>query len=66
MKQLITLLLLTFSSQLVFSQSDDLQLASSFFPKEKAKVLVVGTFHFDFPGMGRIDKVTNGWKWVDS
>ncbi|PKA82088.1 hypothetical protein ATE92_0213 [Ulvibacter sp. MAR_2010_11] len=24
---------------------------SSFFPKEKAQVLVVGTFHFDYPGL---------------
>ena len=28
--------------------------------------MLVQSFHFDFPGMGRIDKVTNGWKWVAS
>lgn len=35
---------------------------SDFFPKEKAKVLVVGTFHFDYPGLdaqktGENDKI---------
>lgn len=29
----------------------DLKSPSDFFPKEKANVLVVGTFHFDYPGL---------------
>ena len=26
--------------------------------------MLVQSFHFDFPGLGRIDKVKDGWKWV--
>ncbi len=26
--------------------------------------IVVQSFHFPFPGLGRIDKVSNGWTWV--
>ncbi len=32
-------------------KKSDLKTASQYFPKEKTKVLVVGTFHFDYPGM---------------
>lgn len=36
-----------------FEDEDSTQIksVSSFFPKEKTKVLVVGTFHFDYPGL---------------
>lgn len=37
----------------------ELKPVSSFFPQKKAKILVVGTFHFDYPGM-------DGHKTVDS
>lgn len=53
MKNLI--LLITF---LVFSScgsettnKSDIKSPSDFFPAERAKVLVVGTFHFDYPGL---------------
>lgn len=26
--------------------------------------ILVQTFHFDFPGLGRIDKLNNNWSWV--
>ena len=29
--------------------------ASEYFPAEKAKILVVGTFHFDYPGLDAIN-----------
>ena len=32
-------------------QQEYLKPMSSFFPEERAKVLVVGTFHFDYPGL---------------
>lgn len=32
-------------------KQDTFKTAKDFFPKEKAKVLVVGTFHFDYPGL---------------
>lgn len=33
------------------SISEKIKSPSEFFPKEKTKVLVVGTFHFDYPGL---------------
>ncbi len=33
------------------SKNSALKQASEYFPKEKAQVLVVGTFHFDYPGL---------------
>lgn len=49
-------LLLSFS---VFGQRTEIiQKPSSFFPKEKAQVLVVGTFHMDYPNLDAI-KITN-------
>ena len=32
-------------------QNDTIKTAADFFPKEKANVLVVGVFHFDYPGL---------------
>ncbi len=29
-----------------------------------ANSMLVQTFHFDFPGLGRIDKLNNNWSWV--
>ena len=33
------------------SEKSILQAPSTYFPNEKIKVLVVGTFHFDYPGL---------------
>lgn len=33
------------------NKTDTLKTPADFFPKQKAKVLVVGTFHFDYPGL---------------
>lgn len=33
------------------TKSENIKSASSFFPKERAKILVVGTFHFDYPNL---------------
>jgi Family of unknown function (DUF5694) len=48
-----TLLFLLFLTQIsVFSQiKESIRKPSAFFPKERAKVLVVGTFHFDYPNL---------------
>jgi hypothetical protein len=35
----------------LFGQKQEIPSPSSFFPKEIPKVLVVGTFHFDYPGL---------------
>ena len=40
-----------FCSQCIFSQNDTIKRPSSFFPKQKTQVLVVGTFHFDYPNL---------------
>ncbi|MEX0289435.1 MAG: MBL fold metallo-hydrolase [Flavobacteriaceae bacterium] len=29
-----------------------------------AKSMLVQSFHFDFPGLGRVDKLANKWSWV--
>jgi len=34
--------------------SNELKSASEFYPKERAQVLVVGTFHFDYPGLDEL------------
>lgn len=34
-----------------FAQQSNFKSPSSFFPKEKTKVLIVGTFHFDYPNL---------------
>lgn len=60
MKSLITLsiisLLILFSFRSSISQEKPrLKPPSEFFPAEKVKVLVVGTFHFDYPGLDVIN-----------
>lgn len=52
MKLIFKMLLLSACSGLVFGQNKEkMKSGYSFFPKERAKVLVVGTFHFDYPGL---------------
>ncbi|MFN8344265.1 MAG: DUF5694 domain-containing protein [Spirosomataceae bacterium] len=52
MKQTLTLLLLSVYSGFTFGQNrEKIKSGYSFFPKERAKVLVVGTFHFHYPGL---------------
>lgn len=46
-----SLLLFIFISTLSFAQKQTLKKPTSFFPKDKTKVLVVGTFHFDYPNL---------------
>ncbi len=46
---LISLFLIT--SLTIWSQNDPVKSPSSFFPAKKAQVLVVGTFHFDYPDL---------------
>ena len=49
---LLTCVLLFFScSKEVPSNKIELKPVSSFFPGNKTKVLVVGTFHFHYPGL---------------
>lgn len=50
MKKSILLSFILFS---VFSvaQQSNIKTPASFFPKEKTKVLIVGTFHFDYPNL---------------
>lgn len=49
MKQYLFLLILISSCEST-SNLPTIKTASSFFPDQKAKVLVVGTFHFNYPG----------------
>lgn len=52
MKQKLLTTILLINSIIVFGQkNDEIKNSSTFFPKEKTKVLVVGTFHFDYPGL---------------
>ncbi|SDQ07250.1 DUF5694 domain-containing protein [Flagellimonas zhangzhouensis] len=44
---------LVFVSSFAFGQTQ-LKPPSEFYPKQKTKVLVVGTFHFDFPGLDQL------------
>lgn len=59
MRYFIFLLFFFINSQFVLCQnSENIQKLSSFFPKEKAHVLVVGTFHFDYPNLD-VNKTNN-------
>lgn len=52
MKQIIYLILFSLQTLIVFGQTkNEIKPPSAFFPKEKVKVLVVGTFHFDYPNL---------------
>lgn len=56
MKKSILAGLLLFSVFGIAQQSNN-KAPSSFFPKEKPKVLIVGTFHFDYPNLDAIKTV---------
>lgn len=47
------LFLFVFASSFTFGQTQ-LKPPSEFYPKQKTKVLVVGSFHFDFPGLDEV------------
>jgi len=49
--QLCSMLLLLVSCNSDKVKQKDFKTAKDFFPEEKAQVLVVGTFHFDYPGL---------------
>lgn len=52
MKHLISLLVLLVNFCVVFAQKKEhIQSPESFFPKQRIKVLIVGTFHFEYPGL---------------
>ncbi len=51
MKKFVTLFLILNSAILFGQTSPIIKPSASFFPKDKAKVLVVGTFHFEYPNM---------------
>ncbi|MEO6549765.1 MAG: DUF5694 domain-containing protein [Ferruginibacter sp.] len=52
MKLIILLFIFSSTSMLTLAQKkEEIRKASSFFPKERAKILFVGTFHFDYPGL---------------
>ena len=52
MKQKIITTIFLISSIIAFGQKkDEIKNPSTFFPKEKTAVLVVGTFHLDYPGL---------------
>lgn len=52
MKQKFLTIIFLISAIIAFGQKkDEIKNASTFFPKEKTQVLVVGTFHFDYPGL---------------
>jgi hypothetical protein len=52
MKQKILTTIFLISSIITFGQKkDEIKKPSTFFPKEKTSVLVVGTFHLDYPGL---------------
>jgi hypothetical protein len=54
MKPVLICSLFLLCTILVNSQQARLKSPSSFFPAKKAKILVVGTFHFDYPGLDAI------------
>ncbi|MEA5258771.1 DUF5694 domain-containing protein [Arcicella aquatica] len=58
---LITLVTICFNTLNLFGQKSEIKQPSSFFPKEKAQVLVVGTFHFDYPNLD-VNKINDGDK----
>lgn len=63
MKKITSLILisLVLSVPFLHSQSNTLKTRADFIPKEKTKVLVMGTFHFNFPGLDE-HKTTDGNK----
>lgn len=58
---LIILVAICFNTLNIFAQKSEIKQPSSFFPKEKAQVLVVGTFHFDYPNLD-VNKINDGDK----
>ncbi|MGM0579244.1 MAG: DUF5694 domain-containing protein [Bacteroidota bacterium] len=55
MKKYWSLSIILFCSFISYAQENyELKKPSSFFPKEKTKVLVLGTFHFDYPGLDAV------------
>ncbi|HEX9826683.1 MAG TPA: DUF5694 domain-containing protein [Flavobacteriaceae bacterium] len=51
LKPLLIIAILFFSCSNQNKDQQNIKAVSDYFPKEKAKVLVVGTFHFDYPGL---------------
>jgi hypothetical protein len=55
MKKLLYLFVFIFCSNFSFAQENlELREPSSFFPKERKQVLLVGTFHFNYPGLDAV------------
>lgn len=50
-KSLLFVAILFFSCSNQNKDQQNIKAVSDYFPKEQAKVLVVGTFHFDYPGL---------------
>lgn len=50
-KSLLIVSILFFSCSNQNKDQQSIKAVSDYFPKEQAKVLVVGTFHFDYPGL---------------
>lgn len=50
-RYLFLIALLFFLTLSCTKRQDILKPPSDYFPKERAKVLVVGTFHFDYPNL---------------
>jgi len=50
-KSLLIVSILFFSCSNQNKDQQNIKAVSGYFPKEQAKVLVVGTFHFDYPGL---------------
>ena len=63
MKKTISIILFIANSINIYSQNNSIKSPSSFFPTNKAQVLVVGTFHFDYPNLD--NHVTNDSNRVD-
>ncbi len=47
----LTIIFFLLISVIINAQNIEIKPTSEFFPKEKTKVLVVGTFHFDYPNL---------------
>ena len=60
-RKLCFTLIILVNAALLFGQKKDIKSPSSFFPAEKTKVLVVGSFHFDYPGLD-VNKTGEGDK----
>jgi Family of unknown function (DUF5694) len=58
---LITTIILIINTFSLFGQKSKIKQPSSFFPSERAKVLMVGTFHFDYPNLD-VNKVNDADK----